>query len=323
MALLLAELTEEKGGVLECRAWICRVLFARAAEPDFGPELAALEVLWRQKLAQHVDRIGSGSLGGVGRDPLSGALQQTYVLYLHLRDPHDDSQPDAARVEGADCPQQLARVRAAVEALGPRHERALPPRERHRRAPSVDGAATAIVSRELSRALGPELAALQVDCRAGFCRIDLRPGHALTWARFDERLRASARASELLPASWRGAGGERYFRLGARPETQEVSARTAASRAFSAAFFALVKSCNERHPGGGRVQAKVLIPAAGELNLDGEEDRPSFRFTGPGADAPHGRCVREGIPRTLESAPLPTGHRREMTFQFIGSAPAP
>ena len=339
LAPLLGDLlAPEQGAVLECRRWICRILFVRHPDQDWRVEQnSLLEGPWRKRLGDRVNRVGASRLDGISRDPVSGQLHQKYALYLHLQHPlgepdrADDRDLPALPSDPAACEAELSRVRAEVDALRPRHSESLPIEEQFRRASTPDGAATADVRAAFAAALGPLAGTVKIDCRAGVCRADRLsgPGDAApaapTWRELDARLDLDQAWRNRFPGSWAGPDGERYYRV--RPTPRPVLSTEERSREevwenVRERVFPSVRACANRHPGAEAVRASVLLPGEGELNEDGVPRRVSIRVRGKAASGPFGRCIRDEAEKSVRSLLLPAGmFRREMMFVVGGRPP--
>ena len=287
-ALLPELLAPDRGGVLECREAICRVLFVLDPEVDWripdGP--------WMQRVRDLGARIDGAPVGGITRDPLSGELQQKQAMYLRLvrAAPTIPADPVA-------CERVKGQLLGTLAGLRERQERALPPPELFARVRETNRAATDQIRGWLQGQAGSHAGSLAIECRGRVCRID-------PWPAWLQDVQRRPEWNQRLSGAFRGPDGALYHRIRTpRPPTEDEIAREQFMNRFTAAVRPAIKRCADEHDGADQVDVEILFPAPGELNADGVAEKPSLRLRGTDADQSFGRCLGPSLTAALRSLP--------------------
>ena len=101
-------------------------------------------------------------------------------------------------------------------------------------------------------------------------------------------------------------------------------ARELFMKRFTAAVQPVIKRCADEHTQADQVSLEILFPAAGELNADGVEGKPSVRTRGPDGQLSFGRCLAPAVSAALASLPARPGAAAAQTvFSVRGTRPPP
>jgi hypothetical protein len=310
-APVVAELLEQDpSGVLECREGICRILFVH--HPDLEWKLADGQP-FQQRLEGLDVKVDGGKVGGITRDPLSGELQQKHAQYLRLV-----REPPPVPGDPAACERERARLTAELAGLRERQERAVIPPVLFARSRKTNLFATDQIRTWLEEQAGTKVRSLAIECRERICRID-------PWPAWLQELQRRPEWGERLSGAFRGPDGALYHRMRTpRPPTEEEVARALFMKRFAATVQPAIKRCADEHTQADRVDLEILFPAAGELNADGVEGKPSVRTLGPDGQLSFGRCLGPVVSTALASLPArPSTGAARTVFSVRGTRPPP
>jgi RNA polymerase sigma-70 factor (ECF subfamily) len=307
-ALIPELLTPERGGVLECREAICRVLFVLDPEVDWrmpdGP--------WIQRLQSVGARIVGAPVGGITRDPLSGELHQKQAMYLRLL-----RLPPPVPADPVACERVKGQLLGMLAGLRERQERALPPPELFARIRDTNRVATDQILAWLEQQAGTRAGSLAIECRGRVCRFD-------PWPAWLQDVQRRPEWKRQLSDAFRGSDGAMYHRIRTpRPPPEDEIAREQFMKKFAAAVQPAIKRCADEHHGADKVDVEILFPAPGELNADGAAGKPSVRLRGPDAEQSFGRCLGASVTAALRSLPdRPGAGASRSLFSVRGTRPA-